>query len=102
MDKHIDFVGALSIGLGGLSMFIGLTVLVAVVVGGALAINEPTARTIAFIVGPIVGGIVALVALTGIIGGIGLLKRRMWGRVLTMAYAVLSLFSIPIGTAFGV
>lgn len=83
MDKHIDFVGALSIGLGGLSMFIGLTVLVAVVVGGALAINEPTARTIAFIVGPIVGGIVALVALTGIIGGIGLLKRRMWGRVLT-------------------
>lgn len=102
MDKHIGFVAALSIGLGSLSLFIGVGALVSLLVIGALAIDEPLARTIAFIVGPILGSVVALIAATGIVGGIGLLKRRMWGRTLTMAYAVLSLMSIPIGTAFGV
>ena len=102
MDKHIGFVAALSIGLGGLSMIMGMGVLLALVIVRAFAIDDPLARTIVFIVGPAVGGLIAVVALTGLVGGIGLLKRRRWGRTVTMVYAVLSLFSIPIGTAFGI
>ena len=44
----------------------------------------------------------SLVALTGIIGGVGLLKRKAWARVVAMIFAVVSLLNIPIGTAFGV
>jgi hypothetical protein len=37
-----------------------------------------------------------------IAGGVGLLKGREWGRVLSIAHAALSLVSFPIGTVIGV
>ena len=58
------------------------------------------------LVGVIFGlSVVVLLALVVLIislmGGIGLLKARQWGRGLTLVTAALSLFSIPIGTAVG-
>ena len=35
-------------------------------------------------------------------GGIGLLKGKEWGRILSIVHAALSLFCIPIGTVIGV
>ena len=40
-------------------------------------------------------------ALPGFAAGYGLLKRRVWGRVLAIIVAALDLFNIPIGTAVG-
>ena len=37
-----------------------------------------------------------------IIGGIGLLKGREWGRILILVVSFLSLISIPFGTALGI
>ena len=37
-----------------------------------------------------------------VLGGIGVLQGRAWGRTLTIIAAVLSLFSFPIGTVLGV
>ncbi len=42
---------------------------------------------------------VLLLALPGIIGGIGLIKGKSWGRILTMIANVITLFNFPIGTA---
>ena len=36
-----------------------------------------------------------------IAGGIGLLMRQGWGRILAIVNAVLSLFAVPIGTVIG-
>ena len=36
-----------------------------------------------------------------IAGGIGILRGQEWGRVLSIVYAALSLFSFPIGTVIG-
>ena len=52
-------------------------------------------------------GCVALVlfgvfAVPGILAGFGLLARRPWGRILGIVVAILNLFNIPIGTAFGI
>lgn len=37
-----------------------------------------------------------------IAGGIGILRGQEWGRVLSIVYAALSLFSFPIGTVIGI
>ena len=37
-----------------------------------------------------------------LIGGIGLLKGREWGRIVSIVHAALSLFWIPIGTVIGI
>ena len=37
-----------------------------------------------------------------IAGGVGLLKGKEWGRVLSIAHAALSLISFPIGTVIGI
>jgi len=35
-------------------------------------------------------------------GGIGILKAKSWGRIISIVNAILSLFAIPIGTVIGV
>jgi hypothetical protein len=35
-------------------------------------------------------------------GGIGVLKAKSWGRIISMVNAILSLFNIPIGTVIGI
>ena len=35
-------------------------------------------------------------------GGIGILKAKSWGRIISIVVAVLSLFWIPVGTVIGV
>jgi hypothetical protein len=42
-----------------------------------------------------------LLSLPGFIGGIGLLRRRPWSKVLTLIVAMLSLANFPLGTALG-
>lgn len=58
-------------------------------------------------VGVIFGlSVIVLLLLTLVVislsGGIGLLRGKEWGRVLSLVNAALSLFSPPIGTAAGV
>ena len=58
-------------------------------------------------VGGIFGLIVAVLilflsAFIALIGGIGLLSGKNWGRVLSIAYAAISLIRIPFGTVIGI
>jgi len=41
-------------------------------------------------------------AVIAIVGGIGLLSRKEWGRVFSLVHAALSLLCIPIGTIIGI
>jgi hypothetical protein len=43
-----------------------------------------------------------VMALPGLLAGIGLLKYRNWGRILTIVLSVLHLLNFPIGTALGI
>lgn len=56
-------------------------------------------------VGPLlelVGWVLVIRAAAGIAGGIGLLQRAHWGRVLTLVVGFTSILSLPFGTALGV
>ena len=101
MEKHVTFVGALRIGFGILGILAAVIVLVAVV-GGGLISGDREAIRITAIVGPVVAFFLVLLSVPGIIGGIGLLKRKPWARFLVLVLAVLDLFNIPIGTALGI
>jgi uncharacterized membrane protein (DUF2068 family) len=46
--------------------------------------------------------ILLAVLIISLMGGIGLMRGKEWGRALSLVTAALSLFSLPIGTAVGV
>ena len=52
--------------------------------------------------GVVVGVLLILVAIPGVVGAIGLMQYRPWGRILTLIVSFLKLVDIPIGTALGV
>jgi hypothetical protein len=101
MDKHITLVGAIHIGLGILKILAAGFVFVLLAGIGLLTGEEKPAAILLFI-GFSVAILLTTLALPEIIGGIGLLKRKNWARILMMILAVLELFDIPIGTAIGI
>ena len=45
---------------------------------------------------------IPIIALPGLIAGIGLLKFRPWARILAIVLAVINLIHIPVGTVVGI
>lgn len=101
MDQHVKIVAILSIVFGALMAFLGLA-LFGIIFGAGAASGEKDALLVTGTVGTAVGGLFVLLALPSIIGGIGLLKRRDWGRILILIVAALSLLNFPFGTAYGI
>ena len=46
--------------------------------------------------------VLTVLALPGLIAGVGLLKRQMWGRILAIIVAFFGLINFPIGTAISI
>jgi len=101
MDQHVKIVAILSIVFGALLAFLGVA-LFAIIFGAGAASGEREALFVTGTVGSAVGGFLVLLALPAILGGIGLLKRRPWGRILILIVGALSLLNFPFGTAYGV
>lgn len=101
MEKHLTVLGVLYIAFGALGIIAAIIVFTAVV-GGGLISGDSEAMTITAIVGPTIAFFLILVSAPGIIGGIGLLKRRNWARILVLVLGFLNLINIPFGTALGV
>ncbi len=101
MEKHVTLVAVINIVFGTLGLLIGIICLVAIG-GGGLISRDPTAMRITGIVGPAIAGFFFLTSLPEIIGGIGLLKRKGWARILVLIISILDLLNIPIGTAIGI
>jgi len=101
MEKHITIVAVLNLVFGTMGIVIGIIALAAISGGGAIS-RDPTAIRITGIVGPAVGLFFFLTSVPEVIGGIGLLKRRGWARILVMILAVPGLLEIPIGTAVSI
>jgi len=101
MEKHVTVLGVLYIAFSALGILAAIIVFTAVV-GGGLISGDSEAMTITAIVGPTIAFFLILVSAPGIIGGIGLLKRRNWARILVLVLGFLNLINIPFGTALGV
>jgi hypothetical protein len=99
LDKHRKVLGILDVVFGGL-LVLGALVVLAQAVFGSYASEQARASTLS--VNGAVAAFLLLLALPGLIGGLGLLRRRAWSKVPTLIAALLNLFSFPLGTALGV
>jgi hypothetical protein len=100
MEKHVTLVGIMRIGFSLLGILIALIVFVSVVGGGLLS-GDGEAIAITGVVGSVIAGFLLLLSLSGLVGGIGLLKYAGWARILVLILAVIDLLNIPVGTAIG-
>jgi hypothetical protein len=101
MRQHVTIVGWLYIighvfliGLGGFAFVLMTSV--------GFFVHDPEALSILSIVGTWTALFLTVLALPGLIAGVGLLKRQMWGRVLAIIVAFFGLINFPIGTAISI
>jgi hypothetical protein len=101
MEKHINIVAALHIGLSVLGIITGIIVFVVLHFAGDLS-GDQEAQYILSIIARVIVGFLVFLSVPGFIAGIGLFKRKEWARILTLIISVISLLNFPIGTAVGV
>ena len=101
MEKHITILGALYVGLGAMGILAALLIFV-ILVGSGLLSGDAEAAAITSGVGVVFLIFFVVMSAPGIIGGVGLLKRKSWSRVLVIILACLNLLGFPFGTALGI
>ena len=101
MQKHINVVAALHIGLSILTIIIGLIIYVVLFFAGDIS-GDHEAQFVLSIIANVLIIFFTILSIPGIIAGIGLFKRKEWARILALIISVLDLFNFPLGTAVGV
>jgi len=104
MNKHTQIVALLHIGLGAFSLLAAIVVFAVFGMVGGIVISqgEHEAAGVLGIIAVFIAGFLAVLALPGIIGGLGLYRGRSWGRPVVLVLGVLHLANIPFGTALGI
>jgi hypothetical protein len=111
MRDHIKILAVLNIVWSSIGILAGLVVLL--VLGGLAGVvavaNAQSNDTGALFAGPLIIMVglgiltlIALLSLPALIGSIGLLKHKSWGRTLMIVVSIFHLVSVPVGTALGV
>jgi hypothetical protein len=112
MSKEIKLLGILNIVWGAMgllgAMTIGLLLFVPTILG-RMALQHYSGNPIACTAVTFFGffGVffsifLAMVSLPSIIGGIGLLYEKNWGRIIIMIVSFFHLLAFPLGTALGI
>jgi len=101
MEKHINIVAALQIGLSIFNLLVALLIfsVLKLVVG---FVDEPVAVKVISIVADVLAIVFVIVSVPGILAGLGLYSRKEWARILTLILSVIEIFSFPFGTAIGI
>jgi hypothetical protein len=101
MDRHFSILAALYIAYSALSV-LAAAIVFAVITGGGLLSRDPTAIAVTTTVAMAIAWFLVMTAVPGLIGGVGLLKRKPWSRILLIVLGILHLLDFPLGTALGV
>lgn len=98
--RRVRSVGWLHLATSSLALVVGVGLFGAIAPWGLLS-GDATAAFVTGTVGSVLAAVMFVIALPGLIAGFGLLRRKAWGRTLSMVVNTLLLFSVPIGTAVG-
>jgi hypothetical protein len=101
MEKHINVVAVLQIGLSIFGVVIAVALYTILHAVGNFT-DDQQANFILKIIANAIATFFIILSIPGIIGGIGLLKRKEWARILVLILSVLHLFRFPVGTAIGI
>ncbi len=101
LHTHVQILGWLRIAGAVLTAVIGLGLLI-FLAGLGLFATASSGEAAPFwaltMVALFVGGLMVVLSLPALLAGIGLLRRKEWGRILALIVAVFDLFNFPIGT----
>lgn len=101
MEKHINVVAALQIGLSIFTLLlVVLSYTIFHLIGGF--IDEPEGQMVFSIIADVIAVFLIFVSIPGLIAGFGLYRRKEWARILTLVISVIALFNFPFGTAIGI
>jgi hypothetical protein len=105
VDKHVDIIAYINIAFGAVGLLVGIGLCVFFITMGGVAESQGDLEAVRIL--PIFGSgfLVLFMIISGpdIVGGIGLLKRKNWARILVIIISILGgLLLIPIGTAIAV
>lgn len=101
MGKHVQITGIIHIIFSVLGILGGIILFVVLAGAGVIAQDEEAMKILS-IIGTILGSFLLIVSLPGLIGGIGLLFKKRWARIVIIIVSILNLINIPIGTALGI
>jgi len=102
MEKHVNIIAILWIALGAMSFFGGFMVFGILLGISFIPDMGVEAPIILRTIGLAVGLFIWILSIPKIIAGIGLLKKKEWGRILTLIVSFFSLLNFPLGTALGI
>jgi len=101
LHTHVQILGWLRIASAALMLVIGASLLVllaGVGVFSSVAAEDATPFWVLTLVALFVGGLMVVLALPSLLAGVGLLRRKEWGRILALIVGAFDLFNFPIGT----
>ena len=102
MEKHVNLLGILWITYGALNFFFSLFFFILFFGISFIPQMEVEASIVFKVLAISILFIVALFSIPTIIGGVWLMKRKEWARILILVFAFLNIFVFPIGTALSV
>jgi len=101
MEKHINTVAALQIGLSIFNLLIAFLIFTVLKLVGGF-VDDANGATVLSLIADILAIVFIIISFPGILAGMGLYKRKEWARVMTLILSVIELFSFPFGTAIGI
>ncbi len=102
MENHVKVIGALWIAMGALGVMFGLVIFSILFGISFIPDMGYEAPIILRTVGFGVGMFIVILSAPEIIGGVGLLKKQEWGRILTLVVSFFNLLNMPFGTALAI
>jgi hypothetical protein len=102
MNKHIDVISVLWIVSGALGILFAFLFFWFFYGVSFISDVDWQASQILRVVGTWGSGIIAFFSIPEIIAGVGLIKRKEWGRILALVVSFFNLVWFPLGTALGV
>jgi hypothetical protein len=102
MDKHVQLIGILWIVYGIIGLLFAFFVFLLLFGVSFIPDMGPIAPGILRFIAWISSLLFTALALPQIIAGLALMKRKEWGRILTLIVSFFHLLSFPLGTALGI
>jgi hypothetical protein len=110
MERHIQILGILHIVCGALSFLAGCAAFVIFFgigefVGSIEDFPGPAqdnAPAILAVIGAVIACMLVILSIPDIVGGIGLIARKEWARILLLIVAFFELLFVPLGTLLGI
>lgn len=101
MEKHINIVAALQIGLSIFNLLVAFLIFTVLKVVGGF-VDDANGSTILSLIADILAFVFIIISIPGILAGMGLYKKKEWARILALILSVFEIFSFPFGTAIGI